>query len=92
MSSLGKNILRTDFLLLTFCYHFGIIYFCFEGVKLKVLVDAAENYHTVLAENRKLYNEVLELKGTYLPQIFVCHFIVCRNLLFLVSDSIWLIV
>lgn len=33
------------------------------GVKLKGLVDAAENYHTVLAENRKLYNEVQELKG-----------------------------
>ncbi|KAK8938740.1 Kinesin-4 [Platanthera zijinensis] len=33
------------------------------GVKLKGLIDAAENYHTVLAENRKLYNEVQELKG-----------------------------
>ncbi|KAI7988019.1 Kinesin-like protein KIN-14J [Camellia lanceoleosa] len=33
------------------------------GVKLKGLVDAAENYHTVLAENRKLYNEVQDLKG-----------------------------
>lgn len=33
------------------------------GVKLKVLVDAAENSNTILAENRKLYNEVLELKG-----------------------------
>ncbi|KAA8522412.1 hypothetical protein F0562_013227 [Nyssa sinensis] len=33
------------------------------GVKLKGLVDAAENYHMVLAENRKLYNEVQDLKG-----------------------------
>ncbi|GAV83866.1 Kinesin domain-containing protein/CH domain-containing protein [Cephalotus follicularis] len=33
------------------------------GVKLKGLVDAAENYHVVLAENRKLYNEVQDLKG-----------------------------
>ncbi|KAI0491579.1 hypothetical protein KFK09_025839 [Dendrobium nobile] len=33
------------------------------GVRLKGLADAAENYHTVLAENRKLYNEVQELKG-----------------------------
>lgn len=32
-------------------------------IKLKALGDAAENYHTVLAENRKLYNEVQELKG-----------------------------
>ncbi|XP_052211221.1 kinesin-like protein KIN-14J [Diospyros lotus] len=33
------------------------------GVKLKGLVHAATNYHTVLAENRKLYNEVQDLKG-----------------------------
>ncbi|XP_058209431.1 kinesin-like protein KIN-14C isoform X1 [Rhododendron vialii] len=36
----------------------------FSGVKLKGLIDAAENYHNVLAENRKLYNEELDLKGT----------------------------
>ena len=34
------------------------------GMKLKELLDAAENYHVVLAENRKLYNEVQDLKGT----------------------------
>ncbi|KAI7980569.1 Kinesin-like protein KIN-14J [Camellia lanceoleosa] len=33
------------------------------GVKLKGLIVAAENYHTVLAENMKLYNEVQDLKG-----------------------------
>lgn len=33
------------------------------GLKMKDLTDAAENYHTVLAENRKLFNEVQELKG-----------------------------
>ncbi|KAJ4973471.1 hypothetical protein NE237_006645 [Protea cynaroides] len=33
------------------------------GVKLKGLADVAENYHMVLAENRKLYNEVQDLKG-----------------------------
>nr|XP_029120262.1 kinesin-like protein KIN-14C isoform X2 [Elaeis guineensis] len=33
------------------------------GLRLKVLVDAAENYHTILAENQRLYNEVQELKG-----------------------------
>ncbi|XP_028550644.1 kinesin-like protein KIN-14C [Dendrobium catenatum] len=33
------------------------------GFRLKVLLDAAENYQTILAENRKLYNEVQELKG-----------------------------
>ncbi|ESW24752.1 hypothetical protein PHAVU_004G157000 [Phaseolus vulgaris] len=33
------------------------------GVNLKSLVEAAENYQIVLAENRKLFNEVQELKG-----------------------------
>nr|CAB3460945.1 unnamed protein product [Digitaria exilis] len=33
------------------------------GSGLKSLVDAAENYHKVLAENQKLFNEVQELKG-----------------------------
>lgn len=33
------------------------------GWELKGLVDAAQNYHSVLAENRKLYNEVQDLKG-----------------------------
>jgi len=34
------------------------------GVNLKSLVEAAENYQIVLAENRKLFNEVQELKGS----------------------------
>ncbi|XP_049934156.1 kinesin-like protein KIN-14C [Nymphaea colorata] len=33
------------------------------GVNLKGLADAAQNYHIVLDENRKLYNEVQDLKG-----------------------------
>ncbi|GJN14976.1 hypothetical protein PR202_gb01859 [Eleusine coracana subsp. coracana] len=33
------------------------------GCGIKCLVDAAENYHEVLAENQKLFNEVQELKG-----------------------------
>nr|XP_027193188.1 kinesin-like protein KIN-14P isoform X1 [Cicer arietinum] len=33
------------------------------GVNLKQLVSAAENYQIVLTENRKLFNEVQELKG-----------------------------
>ncbi|KAL5747497.1 hypothetical protein ACOSP7_024498 [Xanthoceras sorbifolium] len=37
--------------------------FNYLGLKLKGLIDAAENYHAVLAENRKLYNEVQDLKG-----------------------------
>ncbi|RZS03953.1 hypothetical protein BHM03_00034211 [Ensete ventricosum] len=30
---------------------------------VQVLTDAVENYHAVLAENRRLYNEIQELKG-----------------------------
>ncbi|XP_011080952.1 kinesin-like protein KIN-14J isoform X1 [Sesamum indicum] len=36
-------------------YHFGL--------NLQGLIDAAQNYHSVLEENRKLYNEVQDLKG-----------------------------
>ncbi|BBH03365.1 P-loop nucleoside triphosphate hydrolases superfamily protein with Calponin Homology domain [Prunus dulcis] len=35
----------------------------YQSVKLKGLTDAAEKYHVVLDENRKLYNEVQDLKG-----------------------------
>ncbi|KAM3001386.1 hypothetical protein FF2_037683 [Malus domestica] len=37
--------------------------FKYLGLKLKGLTDAAEKYHAVLDENRKLYNEVQDLKG-----------------------------
>lgn len=40
-------------------------------MKLKGLVDVAENYHTILVENRKLYNEVQDLKGTMLTNNFL---------------------
>ncbi|KAM7471134.1 hypothetical protein LguiA_009317 [Lonicera macranthoides] len=33
------------------------------GMKTRALEHAAENYHVVLAENRKLHNEVQDLKG-----------------------------
>lgn len=33
------------------------------GVKLKTLADAAQNYHSLLAENQKMFNELQELKG-----------------------------
>ncbi|XP_078177087.1 kinesin-like protein KIN-14M isoform X3 [Carex rostrata] len=33
------------------------------GQNLKVLIKAADKYHAVLADNRRLHNEVLELKG-----------------------------
>ncbi|XP_078447970.1 kinesin-like protein KIN-14C isoform X2 [Wolffia australiana] len=37
--------------------------FASMGVTLKGLAEASENYHAVLEENRKLFNEVQELKG-----------------------------
>ncbi|KAG5020302.1 hypothetical protein JHK87_016157 [Glycine soja] len=39
--------------------------FKYFGIKLKGLAKAVENYHVVIAENRKLYNEVQDLKGMY---------------------------
>ncbi|KAK7815582.1 kinesin-like protein kin-14j [Quercus suber] len=41
------------------------------GLKLEGLADAAQNYHAVLAENRRLYNEVQDLKGTSLKEVFM---------------------
>jgi len=41
------------------------------GSGLKCLVDDAENYHKVLAENQKLFNEVQELKGICFQMFFL---------------------
>ncbi|KAJ4835493.1 hypothetical protein Tsubulata_015484 [Turnera subulata] len=53
--SLKHEVLKTKRSYSEECY--------FIGVKLKGLTEAAENYHSVLAENRRLYNEVQDLKG-----------------------------
>lgn len=37
------------------------------GSKFKGLADVAQNYHAVLNENRRLYNEVQDLKGNIHP-------------------------
>uniref|UniRef100_A0A6N2LM92 Kinesin motor domain-containing protein n=1 Tax=Salix viminalis TaxID=40686 RepID=A0A6N2LM92_SALVM len=39
------------------------IYAFSDGVKLKALIDATGDYHIVLAENRRMFNELQELKG-----------------------------
>jgi kinesin family protein C2/C3 len=46
------------------------------GKKLIELSNAAENYHAVLTENRKLFNELQELKGTedHVQYLFRCVF------------------
>lgn len=38
----------------------------FPGLKLKSLAHAAGNYHVLLTENRKLFNEIQDLKGEIL--------------------------
>jgi hypothetical protein len=35
------------------------------GQSLNVLINDAKSYHAVLEENRKLFNEIQELKGDY---------------------------
>lgn len=44
-------------------FTFDIQQFSLAGAKLRPLTDVAENYHLVLEENRRLYNEVQDLKG-----------------------------
>lgn len=53
--SIKQEILRTQMVYSEELNNFGF--------KIKGLIDAAQNYHAVLAENRKLYNEVQDLKG-----------------------------
>lgn len=53
--SIKREVLKTQKVYLEEFYHLGM--------NLKGLTDAAENYNTILAENRKLYNEVQDLKG-----------------------------
>ncbi|KAL3498846.1 hypothetical protein ACH5RR_041578 [Cinchona calisaya] len=53
--SIKKEVLKTKKMYREEINHFGW--------ELKGLVDAAHSYHAVLAENRKLYNEVQDLKG-----------------------------
>lgn len=53
--SIRQEVMRTKEIYVEELNHFGF--------NLKGLVDAAQNYHTVLEENRKLYNEVQDLKG-----------------------------
>jgi len=45
-------------------------------LNLEGLADAAQNYHAVLAENRRLYNEVQDLKGTSLSMVLPPLFLV----------------
>nr|GMD47297.1 kinesin KP1 [Ipomoea batatas] len=57
--SLKKDVLRTKEIYAEELYNFGEDI----GFDLKGLIEAAQNDHIVLEENRKLYNEVQDLKG-----------------------------
>jgi kinesin family member C2/C3 len=41
------------------------------GQSLQVLINDAENYRTALEENRKMFNEIQELKGDYRQDKFI---------------------
>ncbi|KAH7651331.1 Minus-end-directed kinesin ATPase protein [Dioscorea alata] len=58
------------------------------GKQLKVLVNAAENYHAVLAENKKLFNEVQELKGNIRVYCRIRPFLPGENLKATIVDYI----
>lgn len=48
-----------------FCLFFLVLWHpCFVGLHIHGLAHAASGYHRVLEENRKLYNQVQDLKGT----------------------------
>lgn len=47
----------------------------FSGVNLKSLVHAADSYQSVLAENRKLFNEVQELKGRIIHVLILVYYV-----------------
>jgi hypothetical protein len=40
------------------------------GKSLNVLINDAENYHAALEENRKLFNQIQELKGDWEESFF----------------------
>ena len=50
--------------------------FCITGKHLLSLAHAASGYHKVLEENRKLYNQVQDLKGKILSHLVI--FLVCE--------------
>lgn len=63
---LGRNN-YASLLILLFGTTFGMFSCHFigpsAGKMLHGITNAVENYHTVLSENRRLYNEVQDLKG-----------------------------
>lgn len=44
-------------------YHHFVLYTCIIGNHLRIVSHAASAYHKVLEENRKLYNQIQDLRG-----------------------------
>ena len=65
--------------LVIFCSLDKSIY-VYSGKKLTELSNAAENYHAVLTENRKLFNELQELKGTKKIKLEFLSLKICSNM------------
>lgn len=63
--------------------------FCITGKHLFSLAHAASGYHKVLEENRKLYNQVQDLKGTISSHLVI--FVVCE-ITFIVLTSFFLLI
>lgn len=69
ISTILVGILIT--ILLLYFYSLGFLSFLdllcssFIGLHIRGLAHAASGYHRVLEENRKLYNQVQDLKGNY---------------------------
>lgn len=53
---------------------------CILGMHIHGLAHAASGYHKVLEENRRLYNEVQDLKGIF---IVTSHFVHLHSLIML---------
>lgn len=47
-------------------------FYILEGMHIHGLAHAASGYHKVLLENRKLYNQVQDLKGTEVMLVRLC--------------------
>lgn len=57
----------------TLCFDLNFCSFLFLGLHIHGLAHAASGYHRVLEENRKLYNQVQDLKGNKISCLNLKH-------------------
>lgn len=63
----------------------------FTGMHIHGLAHAASGYHRVLEENRKLYNQVQDLKGKLYLHKFYISFVSLYSVLQLIRKVIYFI-